>query len=200
MADFAPIDTIIPLFLAAGQASSDRLGTFSAGFFEFAAWVTLFYAGLRVVVGATGVESAAVETAGWFIRLFLIGTVGALLLPTIIPALIEGALGIGASVSGGQLSAADFMLPTKIIKIGWVEVEKLMKHMLHIIPSWWNFFTIFPTIILYGLSMLIILFSFFAMAIMMIFSYVMFILEGMGALIALGWMASRHTSLLIYRS
>src|SRR3954453_21151376 len=189
MESFAPLDTLIPMFLDAGRNSNDFLGDVAHSFFTFTAWAAILWGAIRVTVGADSMEGSMVQGVGWLLRIFILGTIGAFLLPTIIPAAIEGAFSIGTGVSGGKMSAADFLLPSKLAIIGWTEVEKLLKHAMSRCNGMYSCFTNAPVLLYYLLASLIVLGSFVAMIIMIILSYVFFIMEGIGTLVMIGFMA-----------
>ena len=186
MEAFVPLDTIMPQFMEAGRSSNDFLGEVANGFWLVIAWSAIFWAALRVTTGASSLEGSGVHLAGWFLRIYLLGTVCAMLLPTILPALISGAFGIGSGMSGGRLTAADFLLPSKLFFTGWREVEILMKHAM----SRWNPVTIFY----YLLASVGILFSFGVMIGMVILSYVYFIMEAAGVVISIMFGGSDKTA------
>jgi hypothetical protein len=194
MEAFAPIDTIIPMFLDAGKNSNDYLGNIAYGFFQVAAWAAIFWAFIRVTVGADSPEGGAAQLVGWFLKIFVLGTIGAFLLPTIIPALIEGALSIGTGVSGSTMSAADFLMPSRLAITGWTEVEKLMKHAMSRCNGLYSCATSSISLVYYLIASIVVLFSFVAMIIMIILSYVYFVMEAIGTLIMLGWMAAEKTA------
>lgn len=186
MEAFAPIDTIVPMFMDAGKASNDHLGAVASGFFQVVAWAAIFWAALRITVGADSLEGSAVHLAGWFLRIFVLGTIAAMLLPTILPALIEGAFGIGTGMSGGKLTAADFLAPSKLFKSVWREVEILMKHAM----SRWNPVTIFY----YLICSLAILAAGIVMIGMVILSYIYFIMEAVGVVLTVMFGGSEKTA------
>lgn len=184
--EFAPLDQFAPMFLKAGQASNDYLGTVALGFFQVVAWVAIFYGALRVTMGADSIEGSAVQAAGWGIRVYLLGTIAAFLLPTILPALVDGAFGIGSQIGGGKMTAADFMAPSRLAKRGWIEVETLMKHAM----SRWNPITLFY----YLLASLAVLVSFVAIIIITILSYVYFVMECIGVVMMIMFNGSEKTA------
>ncbi len=192
MEQFAPIDQIMPAFLDAGLSANEFLGDVALGFFQLVAWMAIFYGALRVTVGADSIENASVGLAGWFIRIFLLGTVASIMLPTILPALIEGAYGIGTGV-GHHMTAADFLAPSRLARIGWMEVEKLMKHIMSR-SGYVGFFKNFGPLVYYVLASLVILVSFVGIIIMVILSYVYFILEAIGVVITIMGNASEKTA------
>lgn len=193
MEPFAPIDTLMPLAMSAGQGANDYLGTIALGFIEVVFWIAIFYAALRFTLGADSLEGASVQLAAWFIRIFLIGTIAAFLLPTIIPALIEGAFEIGTGVSQGKMTAADFLLPSRLFKTGWTEVEVLMKHSLSRCVGIMSCATNSPLLVYYGIASLILFGSFIAMIIAVILSYVYFIMEGVGVMLTIAGKGSDRT-------
>jgi len=192
--DAAPIDQLITLFLDSGVGSAEFLGNAATGFFELAIWAAIFYGALRITVGEGSLEGSSLQLFAWAIKIFLIGTFGALLLPTIIPALAEGAFGLGTGVSGSTLTAADFLMPSKLFLTGWEEVEKLLKHSTSRINGLYTFAMNAPNLIVYGLAGFVIMASFFVMMCMSVLSYVFFIVEGMGVLVMMGWLASTRTA------
>ena len=155
MEAFAPLDTIIPLFLNAGKNSSEHFGNVAAGFFVFSAWVAIAWAGIRIMAGTDSLEGGVVSATGWMLRLYILGVIGAFLLPTIIPAMIEAAFDIGTGVSGGVMSAADFLMPTRLALVGWTEVEKLMKHAMSRVNGPMSFFANIPVLVYYLLAHLV---------------------------------------------
>lgn len=189
MEAFAPLDTIIPMFMDAGRNSSEHFGNVAAGFFTFTIWAAIAWAGIRIMAGAESLEGGSVQLVGWFLRIYILGVIGAFLLPTIIPALIEGAFSIGTGVSGGRLSAADFLMPTRLAVVGWTEVEKLLKHAMSRCNGMYSCITNGPVLVYYLIASLIVLASFVGMIIMVILSFVFFIMEGIGVLVNLGFMA-----------
>lgn len=192
MEQFAPIDQIMPAFLDAGLSAQELLGDVALGFFQLVAWLAIFYGALRVTVGADSIEGASVNVAGWFIRIFLLGTACTLMLPTILPALVEGAYGIGTGI-GHHMTAADFLAPSRLAKVGWMEVEKLMKHIMSRSSGLTGFFKNFGPLVYYVLASLVILVSFIGIIIMIILSYVYFILEAIGVAITIMFGASEKT-------
>lgn len=192
MEQFAPIDQIMPAFLDAGLSANELLGDVALGFFQLVAWVAIFYGALRVTVGADSIENASVNLVGWFVRIFLLGTVASILLPTILPALIEGAYGIGTGI-GGHMTAADFLTPSRLARVGWGEVEKLIKHIMSRSGPV-GFFVNFAAIIFYLIGALVILCSFVGIIVVVILSYVCFILEAMGVVMTIMAGASERTA------
>lgn len=192
MEQFAPIDQIMPAFLDAGLSAQELLGDVALGFFQLVAWLAIFYGALRVTVGADSIEGASVNVAGWFIRIFLLGTACTLMLPTILPSLVEAAYGIGTGI-GHHMTAADFLAPSRLAKVGWMEVEKLMKHIMSRSSGLTGFFKNFGPLVYYVLASLVILVSFIGIIIMIILSYVYFILEAIGVAITIMFGASEKT-------
>lgn len=192
MEQFAPIDQIMPAFLDAGLSANEFLGDIALGFFQLVVWVAIFYAALRVTVGADSMEGASVNLAGWIVRIFLLGTICSIMLPTILPALIEGAYGIGTGI-GHHMTAADFLAPSRLARIGWMEVEKLMKHIMSR-SGYVGFFKNFGPLVYYVLASLVILVSFVGIIIMIILSYVYFIMEAIGVVITIMASGSEKTS------
>lgn len=194
MEAFAPLDTIIPLFLNAGKNSSEHFGNVAAGFFVFSVWAAIAWAGIRIMAGTDSLEGGVVGATGWMLRLYVLGVIGAFLLPTIIPAMIEAAFDIGTGVSGGVMSAADFLMPTRLALVGWTEVEKLMKHAMSRVNGPMSFFANVPVLFYYLLASFVVLCSFVGMIIMVILSFIFFIMEGIGTLVSLGFLASDKMS------
>ena len=192
MEQFAPIDQIMPAFLDAGLSANELLGDVALGFFQLVAWVAVFYGALRITVGADSIENASVNLVGWFVRIFLLGTVASIMLPTILPALIEGAYGIGTGI-GGHMTAADFLTPSRLARVGWAEVEKLIKHIMSRSGPV-GFFVNFPAIIFYLIGAVVILCSFVGIIVVVILSYVYFILESAGVVMTIMGNASERTS------
>ena len=192
MEQFAPIDQIMPAFLDAGLSANELLGDVALGFFQLVAWVAVFYGALRITVGADSIENASVNLVGWFVRIFLLGTVASIMLPTILPALIEGAYGIGTGI-GGHMTAADFLTPSRLARVGWAEVEKLIKHIMSRSGPV-GFFVNFGAIIFYLIGALVILCSFVGIIVVVILSYVYFILESAGVVMTIMGNASERTS------
>lgn len=193
MEAFAPIDTIMPMFMDAGRNSNDYMGEVALGFFQFVAWAAILYGALRVTVGADSMEGTSLQVAAWFLRIFILGTIAAFLLPTILPALIDGAFGIGTGLSGGKLSAADFLVPSRLFNQSWTEVEIIMKHAMSRTNGPVSFFKNFALLVYYLLASLVILIAFVVMIGMVILSYVYFIMEAIGVVLTIMFGASEKT-------
>lgn len=194
MEAFAPIDQLIPLFTNAGANSGDYFGDIAYEFWKVFVYLAIAWAAIRVTCGETTLTSGGTQLTGWFLRIWMIGFFAAFLLPVIVPALFEGALGIGSGVSGGVLTAADFFAPTKLFKIGWIEVEKLMKHSMSRSTDIWTFFPNVISIFYFGAASAVILICFIFIILCVILSFAFFVMEGIGTLVGVAAMASQKTS------
>jgi hypothetical protein len=92
------------------------------------------------------------------------------------------------------MSAADFLMPSRIIVNGWTEAEKLMKHGNSRCVGLVSCIGNSPTLFYFLLASLTVLVSHIVMATMVILSYAYFIVEGMGVLVMLGLNGSRATA------
>lgn len=179
--DLTVFDQFLRLFMEAATRAVEPLETAASGLLTSLLWITVFWGGAQIVAGHVS-DNAIVRFLGWFFRLWLVCFIAANWF-TVLQALMEGMIGIGAAAGG--MSAADFMLVSRLMRTGYRILDPIWEHQQALCTGPWSCAVNFWDALKYEVAWYLVFFSFVYMCWQSIAAQVQFMFHGLATLFVL---------------
>src|SRR5689334_19462699 len=180
------IDTFLQQFITACFMAVQPLLDASGQFMTAMMWLTVMWAGFCILMGQVG-DGSLGKFAGWALKFWVIGYL-ANNWSEFLFYLAAGMVNLGLSAGPNTMTAADFLMPSQLMKVGWDTAVPIWNHANSLCVGLPSCIMTMGDHIIYEFAVIGILIAFFIMCAQSITAQLKFYFHGLATL-ALIWAA-----------